>query len=308
MGGRFEELRKAGIDTYFACMVSAGEHYFQSRTLGPPARDLLGPLMEIGEATGVDIHPVVGLAGPVGAGERYYEPPLELEDVPEWALTWPCPSWGANHERAVLIAGELIEVYDSPGLQLDYSRYPDADLLTRNPCACARCTSMRLQWLGKPHPEPEDLLKPGVAFKELQMRTEFVRSYVESMRGLTDTHGIELSAAVRARYYGQALPEGQDWAEWCSDGLIDAVCTITRTATFGEFARLIAQHHRLTEATPAAWLEGLALREHGEKLSRNELERRLHFALKARADGLCLAKASDLGPGDLDMLASVAET
>lgn len=302
MHARLEQLREAGIDSYFAYVAIAGEHYFESATLGAPARDLLEPLMEAGEAAEVEVHPVLGLSGPIGPGERHYEPPLDFADVPEWALSWPCASWGENHERAVLVAGELIERYDPPGVQLDYSRLPDSDLLDDNPCACDRCTQMRLVWLGKPYPEPQDLLKPGVAFKELQMRMEFVRSYVESIRGLTDLHGIELSAAVRARYYEDALPEGQDWAEWCADGLVDFVCTMTWPFSFGQFARLLSQHRRLTDATPAGWLAGLSFHADGEKLSCGEVERRLRFALRAEADGLCLATAGDLGDEELGML------
>jgi hypothetical protein len=166
---------------------------------------------------------------------------------------------------------------------------------------------MRLQWLGKPYPEPQDLAKPGVAFKELQMRIEFVRSYVESMRGLTDLHGIELSAAVRGRYYEDALPEGQDWAEWAADGLVDVVCPMAWPFSFGQFARLIAQHHRLTETTPSVWLAGISFHGHGEKLSPAEIERRLQMARRAEADGLCLATAADIGDEEATLLRRLSE-
>lgn len=307
MRKRLETLRGAGIETYFAYLAIPGEHYFSSEILGPPARELLAPLMEAGEAAEVEIHPVVGLADPAVAGGRDYEPPLDLRDVPEWALNWACASWGENHERTVLLAAKLISEYDPPGLQIDYARLPDSRVLDENPCACERCTAMRLRWLGKPYPEPHDLLKPGIAFKELQMRVEAVRAYVESIRGLADLHDIELSAAVRARYYEDALPEGQDWAEWCADGLLDLVCPMVWPFSFGESARLFTQHRRLTEDSPASWLAGIALHSHGEKLSYGELERRLHFALRAEADGLCIANAGEIGDDELALLQSLAE-
>jgi hypothetical protein len=307
MQSRLETLRHAGIELYFSYVAEADEHYFSSEMLGPPARDLLGPLMAAGERADVAIHPVLGLTTPASEDAGHYQPALESADAPEWALSWPCASWGENHERAVLIAGELIDAYDPPGIHLDHSRYPDADVLADNPCVCERCVAARLEWLGKPRPEPQDLRKPGVAFKELQMRVEFVRSFVESMRGLTDRYGVGLSAAVRARYYEDALPEGQDWGEWCADGLVDLVCPKTWPFSFGQFARLISQHRRLTGPTPVTWLGGIAVQADDEKLPLDEVERRIRFTLNADADGICIAESAALGDDELALLRRVAE-
>ncbi|MGD9497535.1 MAG: hypothetical protein AB7Y46_14635 [Armatimonadota bacterium] len=306
MAQRLGTLRAAGIDLYFPFVAVAGGHYFASQLLGAPGRDLLGPLLQAAAQVGMQVHPIVGLGGTVGTGEHRYEPPLEARPVPEYALTWPCASWGENHERAVLVANEIIEGYRPDGIHLDYARYPNSQVLLANPCSCERCRSARLRWLGKPVPEPQDLLKPGIAYKELQMRIEFVRSFVESMRGLTDHHGIALSAAVRARYYEDALAEGQDWAEWCADGLIDICCPMSYTLSFGTFALWLARHRRLTSETPVTWLEGIGLKSSAGELDLPSLERQVRFARKAGADGVCIFSARALDNGALKLLGELS--
>jgi hypothetical protein len=81
MTGRLEFLRGAGIEVYYAYIAIAGEHYFSSDLVGPATRELLDPLMEAGTAAEVEIHPVIGIAGPIGGGSRYYEPAHELATV-----------------------------------------------------------------------------------------------------------------------------------------------------------------------------------------------------------------------------------
>jgi hypothetical protein len=304
---RLTRLREAGVTTYFALLATAGMHYFASRTLGPAARELLRPLTEAALEVGIEIIPVVGLGQPGKLSRGLYEPPLEVADVPEWALSWPCAAWGENHEHAVLIANELIEDYGVSGLQLDYSRFPDAELLAKNPCACERCQNARLRWLGKPYPEPQDLRIPGVAFKELQMRMEFVRSLVESMRGLADHHGITLSVAVRGRYYEDALPEGQDWAEWCADGLVDEICTAPAVLSFGRFARYVSQHQRLTAGCEAKWLEGVGAEADAIHLDLDALERQSRFAASAGADGICVSRAGLIDEETAGVLRELAQ-
>jgi len=307
MTDRFEVLRAAGIDRYFAYLAVAGAHYFEAETLGSPVRDLLGPLMVAGERTGVQVEPVFGLGGDIGVGRHLYKPPLDFSDVPEWALSWACAAWGENHERSVLVADELLTRYAPVGLHLDYSRFPDARVLRENPCACERCHAARVRWLGKPYPEPHDMRKPGVVFKEMQMRMEFVRSFIESMRGLTDHHDASLSATVRARYYEDALEEGQDWAEWCADGLLDMVCPMTFTLSFGAFAKQLAQHKRLLAGTPVTWLEGIGLQTPDLRLDFDVFERQVVFSEQAGAGGVCISHAGALGDDELGFLRRLVE-
>ncbi len=307
MQDRLETLRESGVERYFAYLVLNGKHCFESATLGTPRADLLGPLMEAGKRANVQIHPVLGLGGPINMCRNLYQPPLEFGDVPERVLNWACAAWGENHERLVRVADELLTNYGPAGIHLDYVRYPDANIVRGNPCTCERCQQVRLRWLGKPCPEPEDMRKPGVLFKEMQMRMEFVRSFVESMRGITDHHGAHLSAAVRPRYCEDALDEGQDWPEWCADGLLDEVYPLTFTLSFGTFARLVAQHRRLALDTPVRWLEGIGLAGEETRLDFDAFERQIRLSLKSGADGVCIRNADALGETELEFLAGIAD-
>lgn len=291
---RLQALREAGIELYFPFVAVTGEHFFTSEVLGRPTRDLLDPFMAAAREVGMAVHPVLGLGGPLGLGQQTYEPPAEAASVPRYVLHWACASWGENHERTVLVANEIIERYRPDGIHLDYARYPNADVLMRYPCACERCKASRLQWLGKPIPEPQDLDRPGVVYKELQMRAEYVRAFVESMRGLTDHHLVQLSASVRPSYYDDALAEGQDWAEWCADGLLDVCCPMTYTESFGTFAMWMARHERLTDDGQVLWLAGIGVESPEAKLDPEQVARQARFARKVGADGVALFSASAL--------------
>lgn len=295
-------LREAGVSMYFPFVLSGGKTYFESDALGPPERDLLAPVMRAAGELDLEVHPILGLGGLVGAGAHTYQNPYEKTEVPDWAKNWPCPSWGENHEVTVRAADELIGNYNPPGIHLDYARYPNSSVLVKAPCACERCQEMRLKWLGKAVPEPLDMAIPGYNFKELQWRGEFVRAFVESMRGVTDAHEIKLSAAVRARYYEDALVEGQDWAEWCQDGLLDIVCPMSYNPCFGRFARFIGNHRRLAGDRGATWLAGIGRSSSLGVIDAEMMARQIEFAISAGADGVCIFHAKALEDDDLSAL------
>ena len=301
-------LREAGVTMYFPFVISGGRAYFESAVPDATERDLLGPILEAAGELGMDVHPIIGLGGVAGAGEATYRIPGEKTEVPSWATTWPCPSWGVNHEAGMMAAEEILKSYGPPGIHLDYVRYPNSSLIDEHPCACERCTAMRVTWFGKEVPESRDMAVPGYTFKELQWRGEFVRSFVESVRGITDSHGAELSAAVRARYYQDALVEGQDWAEWCGDRLLDIVCPMSYNPCFGRFARFIGNHRRLAGDTEAIWLAGIGRSSSLGVIDAETMARQIEFALNAGADGVCIFHAAALEDEDLAELKRLSES
>jgi hypothetical protein len=126
------------------------------------------------------------------------------------------------------------------------------------------------------------------------------------VRGLTDHHGAALSAAVRARYYEDALEEGQDWPEWCAEGLLDVVCPLSFALSLGGFAAQVAQHRRLLEDAPVAWVEGIGLRTPEARLDFDAFERQVKFARDAGVSGVCIADAGALREDELAVLRRVA--
>lgn len=299
-------LREAGVSVYIPFVLSHGKTYFTSETLGAPERELLRPVMDAARELEMTVHPILGL-GAVGIADTHlYQPSDEAWHVPDWAKSWPCAAWAENHEITVAAAKDLVEAYRPAGIHLDYVRYPNSSVLADNPCECERCCELRLAWLGKPVPDARDLRVPGIVYKEIQMRAHHIRSLVESMHALTDRYGIALSAAVRARYYRDALCEGQDWAAWCRDGLLDFVCPMSYNPCLGRFARFIGQHRRLLSDTAADWLAGIGRRSSLGELDPQAMARQIRFVRAAGADGVCIFHANALGEEDLAVLRQIA--
>jgi len=160
----------------------------------------------------MQVHPILGL-GAVGVVDTHlYIPSAETVDVPEWAGKWPCASWGENHEITVRAAQEIIEAYAPAGIHLDYVRYPNMSFLKDNPCHCERCCQRRLGWLGKEVPDERDLRIPGIIYKEIQMRAEFVRGTgVQWLAGVGRKSSLgELSPEEMARQICFAQAAGAD--------------------------------------------------------------------------------------------------
>lgn len=303
-------LREAGVTVYIPFVISGGRHYFESSVLGPPERDLLGPVLEAGQSLGMEVHPIVGLGtvGVRGKDGGVYEP-VDVygrgEEIPEWAKDWPCAVWEENRTLTEEVAEDLMATYRPDGLHMDYIRYPNSIVLDAYPCGCPRCREERVKWLGKELPDAEDLARPGVVYKEVQMRGRFVRNLVERLRGVTHKAGIPLSMAARARYLKDAVPEGQDWAEWARDGLVDIVTPMSYNPCFDRFQRFVSEHLPLLRDTGATYWAGIGRRSSLGVIDAEMMERQIRYALDQGADGVCLFHAAALEKEDLGVLASL---
>lgn len=300
-------LIEADITAYIPFVISGGKHYFESSVLGPPERDLLGPVLEAGRSLGMEVHPIVGLGsvGVRGKGGGVYEP-VDVygsgEEMPEWAKGWPCAAWEENRKLTEDVAQDLITTYRPDGLHMDYVRYPNTAVLDAHPCGCSRCREERVKWLGKALPDAEDLARPGVAYKEVQMRGRFVRDLVERLRRVTHRAGISLSMAARARVLKDAVSEGQDWAEWARDGLVDIVAPMSYNPCFDRFQRFVAEHLPLLKSTGATYWAGIGRRSSLGVIDAEMMERQIRYALDQGADGVCVFHAGALEDEDLGVL------
>ena len=118
---------------------------------------------------------------------------------------------------------------------------------------------------------------------------------------------IKLSAAVRARYYQDALVEGQDWAEWLRDGLLDTVCPMSYNPCFGRFARFIGNHRRLAGDAEATWLAGIGRSSSLGVIDAKTMTRQTEFVISAGADGVCIFHAKALEDDDLAALRELSK-
>lgn len=159
------------------------------------------------------------------------------------------------------------------GLHLDYVRNDNALFLMHFPCQCEACREERRPWLGRGELRPEDMANPCIAYKELRRRNDRITKFVRQARALTRARGLALSLAARANYIslddiwqppvyglGPAVFEGQDWAKWAADGLLDFICTMNYHTAPARFRAAADEHARLLAGTPAVFYSGLGVK------------------------------------------------
>mgnify|MGYP005837395291 CR=1 FL=1 len=308
----FERMKVAGIDIYIPFVMSHGQHYFESELLGAPSRDLLGACMEAGDKVGLEVHPITGLgavsAVVAGDGEAAgrYDPGPDCAELPSWAQNWPCAAWSENRRLTVEVAAGMVRDYKPDGLALDYLRYPNTAVLDGHPCHCELCQEKRDAWLGKPVPDADDLACPGVAYHEVRMRNRFVKTLLHSLREVADDGDIPLSLAARARYVKDAVPEGQDWAEWCREGLLDFVCPMSYNPCFDRFQRFVTEHRNLLEDTGVPLYSGIGRSSSLGQISAAQMDQQIRHALEHGADGVSLFHVGALGDEDYAVLARIS--
>ncbi len=289
----FERMKRAGIEIYL-CFID---------TSRARDRDILAQCIEAGDEFGIEIHPYVGLKSPEGqAGEGLYDPGPSDEEVPSWATGWACPAWEENRELVRDTAAAMLGDYNCSGLHMDGMRYPNSSLLNQHPCHCSRCREAREEWLGKAIPDAEDLARPGVAYLEVKMRNRFVKSVVQALREVTDEAGVPLSLAARASYQSDAIVEGQDWVDWCREGLIDFICPMSYTTDTNHFERFVRGHkHLLTDVSTAMYC-GIGRESSAGVIDAKELTRQIQCAAQHGADGICIFTAASCDEEDFQAL------
>lgn len=310
---QFARLREAGIGTYIPFVMTHGEHFFESEILGAPSRDLLGPCLDAASAEGVEVHPITGL-GSVGIvklaedddSAGMYDPGPDAADLPSWARDWPCPAWPENRRLTCAVAAGMVATYHPDGLSLDYLRYPNTGVLNSHPCQCERCQAEREVWLGKPIPDADDLSLPGVAYAEVRMRNRFVKTLVYGLKEVADEADVPLSLAARARYLKDALPEGQDWLEWCQEDLLDFVCPMSYNDCFARFQRFVREHRAMLQDTGVPLYCGVGRSSSLGTISPAEMVEQIRFAAHEGADGACIFHMAALGDEDYQLLAELS--
>ncbi len=308
----FARLAEVGVESYFPFVLTHGKWYFRSEALGAPERDLLGLCLEAGREAGVQVHPILGL-GAVGARSSegpagLYDPGASGDDVPSWARNWPCPAWEENLEFIWRVLDGLLRDYAPDGIHLDYMRYPNAEaFLDAHPCVCERCRAARKQWLGHETISEEDWARPGVRFKEIEMRGRFVRRLLAGIVERVHGNGLALSLAARARYLKDAVCEGQDWVAWCHEGLLDFVCPMSYNPCFERFQRFVDDHQRLLAGCDVPLLVGIGRKSSLGENTPEQMERQIEFARERGAGGVCIFHVGAFGTEDYEVLRRVAE-
>lgn len=167
---------------------------------------------------------------------------------------WACPARPEVQEHELALCREVLQRYPNVDrLHLDYIRYPWSG---GSACSCAYCQNEFRSRFGL------DLLKdtwlPGAvegrgfdAF--VQWRCGHIERFVRSAREVANQAGVGLTAAVFPYYPSICFDLGQDWAAWCSKGLVDALYIMNYNWSpmmVGKYTS-VAQHFLRGLAAPA---------------------------------------------------------
>ena len=134
---------------------------------------------------------------------------------------WACPAREETQVYEADLCREVLERFPGiDGLHLDYIRYSSTDT-----CYCAACRREFRDRYG--FDLLEDVMSGGSEGKAfdayVRWRCGHIRRFVERARALTQLAGVRLTAAVFPFYPSIMYDMGQDWVDWCSAGLLDAV-------------------------------------------------------------------------------------
>ena len=210
---------------------------------------------------------------------------------------------GSNsHNRAGFLAAaeKLAREYAGriTAIHLDFMRNDNALLLMDYPCRCDCCRALYRRYFGCDVPDRTMLREPAVQYKLLALRNGEIRKTVTAMRELTRRHNLGLTLAARANYLnspditeppvwglGPAVLEGQDWVEWCEDGLLDGVYPMNYHTDFELFRRVLDDHLRLMEGRRGLLFSGIGISSSMGEVTPEGAARRLEAVRSAGLPG-----------------------
>jgi len=235
----FSRMAAGGLNAAIM-RVRRGETAYYSSALGPISEvpfdneTLLEDCAAAARRHGIDLHLYVNNF-PVGSPNSDYAQQLRAEG--RWQrnsagedVAWLCPSHPANLDLVEAAMVEPARDYDIAGVQYDFIRYGGDDV-----CFCDRCRAGFEERLGHAVESwPEDCLVDAPLREQwLDFRASLITAAVRrtsaAVRAVNDD--IVISAAVFAMEPERARETvGQDWALWCEEGLLDALCPMSYTA------------------------------------------------------------------------------
>ena len=184
-------------------------------------------------------------------------------------LSGPCGNREDNRRFFLEGTAKLASEYGTrvASLHLDFIRNDNALTLLDYPCQCDCCKALYKRFFGVEILTPEMRKDPAILSKIVLLRNKNIRKTVEGMKSIAEKHSLRLSIAARANYVnsaditeppvwglGPAVLEGQDWAEWADDGLIDELFPMNYHTDIGLFESVLNDHMRLLGANASRML------------------------------------------------------
>ena len=211
---------------------------------------------------------------------------------------WACPAQEATQEYELALCREVLARYPAiDRLHLDYIRYPAAEL-----CRCAHCQEEFRARYGF------DLLtdvmpggSEGKAFDAfVRWRCGHIKRFVEQAHAIAHAAGAQLTAAVFPYYPSIMYDLGQDWLDWCRDGVLDAAYPMTYNWSALMVERYTTMHRHLLGKSTTLLCEGLGLK--GD-MTAHDVQALGRAALDNGSDGLIFFECRTLLRLPVDTLA-----
>jgi uncharacterized lipoprotein YddW (UPF0748 family) len=309
---RLQQAREAGIDTLLPFVHSTPEEdqaWYNSALRGFVVKDLLSRLMELAREAGIEVHPVLGGITDVGQSAAARKRHSYQSGKPGGSRQDGrfCASDAVTRTGPPRIAADILDHHDVPGLHLDYIRYLDTGNGLRWPCRCDACRRSYREIFGREEISAADLQSPGAVYKYLQFRNANIAGEAAQLREIARQRGVKLSLAARADYFGAALVEGQDWADWARRGWLDFLCPMNYTTDREEHRRRLSMQLGLVGGACPVY-SGLGRKWSAGELPVAAMIRQAEDAVSIGAAGIAIFRFDALSEADFRALRAFSRT
>ncbi len=253
-------------------------------------------------------------------------PPMHIPRLEEFkarfgerVLPWMV-CWSAVRDVAPLAAWLTAYARSHPfaaGINIDVMRYMNTVFWEDFPCDCEACQARREPWLGHGSLSPDDRRDPSLMYKEIETKGQIMTRIARTLADAVHAQGLPFSIAARAVYagrdddhaeapmwgYGPALCEGQDWAAWCRDGILDYIHFMNYTPRLERFGRLVRQHQALLGGARTVHHEGLGISSSAGRLTPDAMRQQVGLCRAAGIAGVTVFSWSSMTPEHLAVLA-----
>ena len=218
-------------------------------------------------------------------------------------LKGPCPNHPEYKRQMLEVIGNRLAEYGDllNGIHLDFIRSINSMLAEMFPCGCEACRALRMKYFGFEMPSDNDRKMHSYIYKEHAILNRNITETVAAIHKLTQQFGKQLSMAARSDYansadiwvkpvwgIGPAVLEGQDWADWGADGLVDAINTMNYHTDFGYFMDNLNAHLRLMKGAKAVLSPGVAVQSSMGTNEPDAFEMRMRAIHDSGAKSLCI--------------------
>jgi hypothetical protein len=237
----------------------------------------------------------------------------------ERALPWMV-CWSALEDAGPLAAWLVDFLRSHPfarGINIDILRYMNTVFWEDFPCQCEACCTRREPWLGHGLLTDEDRGDPSLMYLEIQTKGKVISRIARTLAEAVHGAGLPFSIAARAVYagrdvehaaapmwgYGPAIYEGQDWAAWCREGILDTIHFMNYTPRLERFARLARQHRALLQGTRTVHHEGIGVASSAGVLPPEAMEQQIDVCRGVGIAGVTVFSWHGMTPAHQEVLA-----